>query len=391
MEEPPPQLDLWAPDWGGVDTVRRSKLPFLLWQVGDQSLLAHWMDHAVNEGHEKVVLHVADRPAEVRTWLKNATLWPLETEVVPEKKAAPAEGAPVLDRLPWMAEAPPEPVDGWALVELWHRLGKEWFSHYSELLSVADNFLAIGRGCQIHPGAQLHPPFWIGDEVSIGPGCRIGPDVAIGSGSLLAGNSHVENARVCSNTYLAADTELVEGVLEGACLYNLRHRARVEGLDALIAGEVKPAGKRVPPGERLLALGLLLRHGLAARRARKRRGEERALALDDRPLLLPIDGDPRVHRWPLYGDVVRGRRRLFGIPPYYGNTPSGIDGEWERVLREAAPGVFGLADARDAARLAEEERLPHDLYQAGANDEEEMASLVRRWLRTLSGKKEDTV
>ena len=196
MEEPPPQLDLWAPDWGGVDTVRRSKRPFLLWQVGDQSLLAHWMDHAVNEGHEKVVLHVADRPAEVRAWLKNATLWPLETEVVPEKKAAPAEGAPVLDRLPWMAEAPPEPVDGWALVELWHRLGKEWFSHYSELLSVADNFLAIGRGCQIHPSAQLFPPFWIGDEVSIGPGCRIGPDVAIGSGSLLAGNSQVENAQI---------------------------------------------------------------------------------------------------------------------------------------------------------------------------------------------------
>ena len=62
-------LDLVLPDWCGLDTVRRSPLPFALWTIGDQCLLHHWLDHAVNQGVSTVHVFAADRPAAVRQML----------------------------------------------------------------------------------------------------------------------------------------------------------------------------------------------------------------------------------------------------------------------------------------------------------------------------------
>ena len=44
------RLELVLPDWCEMDTVRRSPVPFALWTIGDQCLLHHWLDHAVNQG-----------------------------------------------------------------------------------------------------------------------------------------------------------------------------------------------------------------------------------------------------------------------------------------------------------------------------------------------------
>src|SRR5688572_18950863 len=99
-EEKDTTLALVLPDWQRLDTVLRSHLPFVLWQVGDQPLLYHWLDHAVDRGFEKVTLICADRPAEVRRAMNDAQLWPIQWEVETVPQTEQKTNAIVLDRLP---------------------------------------------------------------------------------------------------------------------------------------------------------------------------------------------------------------------------------------------------------------------------------------------------
>src|SRR5438094_7559629 len=77
---------LVAPDYGALDTVWKNPKPFVLWPVGPQPLLAHWMDEAVRLGVERVEIYVADRPAEVRGWLEGGAYWSRVATVMPIAK-----------------------------------------------------------------------------------------------------------------------------------------------------------------------------------------------------------------------------------------------------------------------------------------------------------------
>jgi hypothetical protein len=58
----PTEWRLALPDWGRLDTVWERRMPFALWQVGEQALLFHWLDAAVDQGTEKILLYISDRP-----------------------------------------------------------------------------------------------------------------------------------------------------------------------------------------------------------------------------------------------------------------------------------------------------------------------------------------
>ena len=70
---PAPALVLVAPDWSVLDSLARRDLPPILWEVGNQSLAAHWLDHAVQQGCKQVTLYCPDRAAagraEPQGWL----------------------------------------------------------------------------------------------------------------------------------------------------------------------------------------------------------------------------------------------------------------------------------------------------------------------------------
>ena len=86
-----PTLRLALPDWGKYDTVVRHQYPFALWRIGSQRLLHYWLDYAIDQGFRRVILYCQDRPADIRTEMKKATLWPLEWEVIalPDGKEIP--------------------------------------------------------------------------------------------------------------------------------------------------------------------------------------------------------------------------------------------------------------------------------------------------------------
>lgn len=379
-------LELWAPDWGNLDTVRRSPLPFVLWEVGDQCLLAHWLDEAFNRGHTGVVIHVADRPAEVRRYCEEATLWPMDKRVVAVAGDDAGPNPWRMDRLPWQDTLEQAPEAGWGLLQYQHELEGAWFEHTLSMLGESAPFLMVGRHCQIHPSAQLVAPYWIGDGVSIGPGCRIGPNAAIGHGSLLAGPSLIENARIHANTYLAPDTELRDALLEGTTLYNRRLRAVAGQLDAVIAGEVSPSnGPRIGPWQRMRALLLWWRHRPAALAA-QRLGQQRSVTtLSGEDFTLLEHADPRIARWPMLPSVIKGQLPLVGIPPYDASGLAGTDPEWRESLRHAPVGVFGLSDVQCPPGASIEERILHDVYQANCQADEAIRIIVNNWLRAGGG------
>ena len=161
-------LELVLPDWAELDTVVRSPLPFGLWTIGDQCLLHHWLDHAVNNGVETVRVHAADRPGAVRKVLDESLLWPLKIEFrsIASTSQAPS-GAVQVDWLP-ACDPPPAPTDGWDLVTRAAAMEAAWLDRMAA--SPEHDLLSIGFSCRIHPEAELIPPYFVGDNVFIGPG-----------------------------------------------------------------------------------------------------------------------------------------------------------------------------------------------------------------------------
>lgn len=365
------------PDWGRLDTVWRRSLPFALWKVGEQALLYHWLDDAVDQGVERVVLLVADRPAEVRRAMEAATLWPLEWEVRPVAHAEAEEADDTIDRLPG-TPAGPCPADGWDLIRHWQRIEHAWLTRFSGEIADYPIDLAVGRGCDIHPSARLKAPYWIGDHVSIGPGSVIGPHAVVGDGALVGAGARVERSHLGDSTYLGPETDLVDAVLEGATLLNLKHAARVDRLEHFIAGETgKAAASRPPASERWLAFRLWWHWRKAGALDAS---AETFTGIDGRPWCLP-EGPLARSRRPLLKSVWQGDLRLFGPPPRPATALQSLPEDWASLLRAAPPGALGYADVMGAAPGTFEEAL-HSVYML-TDRTGQAQKLCQRWARCL--------
>ena len=117
---------LLAPDWSALDTIWRNPLPFVLWPVGNQPLLAHWMDEAVRQGIDEVEIFVPDRPADVRLWLEGGAYWSRKVKITPvSRESAVPAGAQRLDRLPTDPPRTEVPPDACALLQHWFEMQKQ--------------------------------------------------------------------------------------------------------------------------------------------------------------------------------------------------------------------------------------------------------------------------
>jgi hypothetical protein len=373
--EPEGTLELVLPDWAALDTIRRSPLPFALWTLGDQPLLFHWFDHAVNTSIERVRLHIADRPAEVRAAVREATLWPLEIECLPIRSAAAAPaGAIHADHLPDLPTTP-RPTNGWELLKYHAALQARWLERLQQDPNA--DLISIGQHCRIHPETELIPPFFIGNHVAIGPGSRIGPGAVIGSGSLLAGANHVTRSHITPHTALGPMTALEDCLLDGSILYNLRLEARVAGLETHLADSIQNTTRHhaPSPGERLLALRLALRYRKSIRRpaadftAHDGTTLPAARNLRDRLAWLPL--------------VWQGRLRLFGILPRTRDQLMALPDDWREPLEHAPMGVFSYADCHNCHSVDDPEEPIHAVYQA-QSPEDDVLPVMRAFVRDLS-------
>ncbi len=179
-DQPKKIRKLAAPDFSAQDTIWRNPLPFVLWPIGPQPLLAHWMDDAVRSGFDEVEVYVADRPAAVRLALEGGVYWSRPVRVIPmaSEADAPADAERV-DGLPGGAGAK-FAGDARALLAHWFELQKKWLASREGAAEGIDELHPsggwIGPQARVHPAAELRAPFWIGANAKIGEGCRVGPE-----------------------------------------------------------------------------------------------------------------------------------------------------------------------------------------------------------------------
>ena len=83
-------LSLLAPDFVTLDSIWRNPLPFVLWPVGHQGLIDHWVDEAVRQGAEEILIYAADRPAEIRRHLSAGGYWSRKAQVTAIRTEADA-------------------------------------------------------------------------------------------------------------------------------------------------------------------------------------------------------------------------------------------------------------------------------------------------------------
>ncbi|MEM1221784.1 MAG: hypothetical protein AAGH40_03410 [Verrucomicrobiota bacterium] len=371
---------LALPDWGAIDNVWRRHQPFALWSVGEQALLFHWLDAAVNQGSETVELTVADRPIEVRQAIAEASLWPIEIKVQSAASIDPAKVDDVVDRLPNTPALKRLPTDGWSLITHWFELEQNWLELFAEETRDYGNYAAIGRNCMISPEAELIPPFWIGSFVSIGPGCKIGPGAVVEDGSVLAGGNRVERGHVGAYTYLGPETDLIDAVIDKNELINVRRQGHIKNLESFVASGLGADQKNKAKGpsirERWIALELYLRwirHGFSSE------SEFTDLNGTRRPAL----ADHSIHaRRPWLREVIAGKLLLFGVTPRPVSALNEVPEEWHGMLREAAAGAFSYADVVGAHDIGSAEETLHSVYQTGANADH-CKELFNKWLQQL--------
>jgi hypothetical protein len=348
-------LPLTLPDWSSLDTECASPLPFALWTIGDQCLIHHWLDHAVNQGYSGVKFYVKDRPSAIRQILAESTLWPITTEIVTLAVAqvAPAEAISV-EWLPGVAP-PPRPTSGWELIERAAAMEKAWLENLAQESDF--KLMSIGFSCRIHPDAILCPPYFIGDHVFIGPGAEIGPFAVVGNGSVISGANRVSHSHLSPHSFLGPVTSVENCRLENGVLFNLKHRVRLAELETHLLSNLKNNGPNVSLKDRLHAVFLYFKTEKSSL------GNETFKTFDGRTLPgRPHAGLSNRRAWLRL--VWQGKMSLYGILPRNAAQFDRLSAEWQNIIRHAPIGVFSYADTQGCHSPEHVEEAIHAVYQA---------------------------
>jgi len=379
LNKVPQTWSLSIPDWKDIDTIWKKDFPFVLWVIGEQELLFHWLDYAVNKNYEKVVLYVSDRPMLIRQAVANASLWPIEIEVRPVSSTKNISVHDVINRLPNTKPDIDLPKNGWDLICYWKDLEEHWLHRFTEETKDYGSYVSIGKYCEIAKDSNFIKPYWIGDFVSIGPGCSIGPNVVIESGCIVSGNNVLTKAHLGPNTYLGPETDLIDASIDKNELTSIKNKAYVRGLEALIASglnQKKQTEKKPSLRERFTALKLYLKW--------KKHGFTSETTFEDiKGNKWPLLQSTKIHaRGPWLALVVKGKLPLFGVTPRPPSALRSIPDEWQNVISDAPLGAFSYADVMGVHEIGSEEEALHCAYQTTTNAEQ-CYQQFNNWLEQL--------
>lgn len=350
-------LTLVCPDWRELERPLRIPDPFVLWLVGDQPILYHWFDHALDRGFKQVRILVADRPHRVREAVNMATLWPIILEVITVSRTSSGDGV-LIDSMPGGGEET-QLADEWALLAHWRKLDKAWLAEM-ESANLEIN-LSIGRLCRIHPTAKLIPPFFIGDHVAVGPGASIGPNAVIGTGSLVAENTIVREARVMPNSFLGAHLTLENSILFGGVIFNCKNKARVERIESFVADSTLPEKVNVGFKERMVAFFWWFRFRSKLFVGAPITTESKSL--DGHQYPGPAHTPLWLQRMPHLWAAACGRMRLYGPLPRSDEQLEALPTDWQSILRDAIPGAIAYSDCLGIHGADDPTEALHAVYQ----------------------------
>lgn len=367
---------LLLPDWSTFDTLWKSEHPFALWPVGNQPLIAYWMDQAVREEVECITIYTADRPSEVRRFLNEGAYWSRELKIIAIRsdEDAPNDAIPVVG-LPKNNHLP-EPLEGEAgLPKHWLQLNREWLDllddHTLKIEVKHPSGGWVGPHTRIHSSAKLVAPFWIQGKCEIAAGSQIGPYACIGGNAIIDKNAIVTNSIVLSGTMVGANTSLDGVAVDGGLLLDSKNGCRVNITDAFILSDISNKIASTRLRERIVALILfciltpiaaLARIDWSEVETHDGRGGALRLKTGKKGWLI-------LRRLHWFKEVAKGRMYLVGILPRATSwsTEAG-DKEVEQRLISTPPGVIALSDVHDCHNSSDPTEWIHASYQALAED-----------------------
>jgi carbonic anhydrase/acetyltransferase-like protein (isoleucine patch superfamily) len=370
-------LSLLAPDFAALDSIWRHPLPFVLWPVGHQGLIDHWIDESVRQGAVEIRIYAADRPAEIRRHLSAGGFWSQRAKVtaIRTEVDAPSEAIP-MDRLPQQDRQEIRIPDSQTLLSDWLEMQRFWLTHRDpRSVSVDAEVMPdgwLGPHVRVHPRASLHPPFWIGAGTEIGAGCRVGPYAVVGEGSVLDHDVEIENAVALPGTYLGPNTRLNKAIAQGGILVDIRRACRIDINEDFILGTVARHQRQTSAMGKLAALGLWV---LLAPFATLWPGQmwTSKRIINHQGLNLMLEGGSRgpllLRRWPWLRQVALGNFCWFGILPRGDDEWTYLSAETAERLRSSPPGIFSWADLQGCHNPSSPDEWVHAAYQVLQPDE----------------------
>ncbi len=377
---------LLSPDYSALDSIWRNALPFSLWPVGPQPLLAHWMDESVRTGAASVTIYASDRPSEIRHFLEGGNYWSKKVEVIALKNDGMApEGCVRMDHLPFQASIESPFSSPQALLDHWLALQHAWLANRgAEGVSIDIEKVPggwVGPLARIHPSAKLIPPFWIGARAEIGAECEIGPNALVGSGSVLDRHVMVRDAIVMPDTYLGQNTGVEAAIAQGGILVDAKHACRVDIRESFIMASVSTHRQSTSITEKAGALTALVFLAPIAALWPGQSWDEREVINHKGDILLLSTGRKGplvIRRWPWLKEVVSGNLRWFGILPRLEADWAHLPLETAERLRSSPPGLFSWADLQGCHDPSCPDEWIHAAYQVLQKDDTIMRLLRSR-------------
>lgn len=380
-----------CPDWSQLDTIWRHPLPFVLWPVGEEPLLSHWMDHAVRTGAERITLVVSDRPSEIRAHFQQHQRWsrPVDLVVLTGNEMPPAGGIPITG-LPGRP-APAEPTDPAGLLDLWRQLNFAWLEFRPAEEQHIDRRQPdggwIGARARIHPSARLIPPYRIGAGCEISADTVIGPRTIIGNRCIVGPHTEAVDSILLADTCAGERTHWHHRAADGGIILDLERHLRIDLHDDLVAsrnasdtGRTGWLGRLAAGLLWLLTLPLAWMAGGTVETWNVHLPGAKSVRIKTRsrgPLLL------QRHNWLKH--IAAGRFTWIGILPRRSDDLVGVPDETAERLRQARPGLLALSDLHGSHSPASPLEWIHAAMQLFGEPRDTRRLILRRAFVLLTG------
>jgi NDP-sugar pyrophosphorylase family protein len=261
------------------------------------------------------------------------------------------------------------------------------FPHLLPQTTATDQKKWVGHHCRIDPRSTVESPVFIGNHACISSGAEIKAGSVIGNGVIVDSHAAVESSVIIDHTYLGTHTDVVDRIVSGKFVLNIRTGSTLKVDDPIIVSGLRekilgPAARRVT--DKVIALFLLLAtcpiwgiKGLIRRVGGKPFFDVRTLTVTDagegastKPSYSRInllgfnDSNQFISRLPGLWDVITGRLALVGVRPLAEEEMASFAEDWAMLRFEAPEGLFTMLDSLGSEDLDEYEKLVIENYYA---------------------------
>lgn len=388
--------------------------PLALLPILGRPLLDLWITELAAHGAKSIRVLAADRPDQIRRFVRKGEAWGISVEVVPEQRELTPAEAIARHATPDTATTPATPPQV-VMVDripptgpsLWTNTAA-WFSAVrSQFENAAHDRVGIRQpapGVFVHvrarlsPEASLRPPCWIGANSWIGPRTVIGPNSIVEAHSYVDDGAEVVDSFIGPGTYVGALTEVRDSLAWKSNLYKIPTGSATEVSDGFLLGPVHASlGRRYAANlvGRLLALAVLLASPLILVLAWLRRPAGQPLFVRYDAVRTPTSDPPQtgtvpyyqlngfqglLRRWPELWMIVLGHFQWVGNRPLSPVQAESLLTEYERLWLGIPTGLFSLADAEGCVDPFGDDARAHSSFFAVRQDWRHRASILWRTL-----------